>query len=69
MPKNGTKKLEKNTTGKRSGMIKRRTAVIRVSEEEGNEGRGRRGGGGGQQEVAVSFINLVKKKNTIKHMM
>jgi len=48
--------------------MERRTTVIRVSEEEGNEGRGRRGGGG-QQEVAVSFINLVRKKSTLKHMM
>jgi len=62
MAKNGTKKLEKNTTVKRSGKIERRTAVIRVSEEEGNEGRRRRGEG--QQEVAVSFITLVRGKKT-----
>jgi len=38
-------KLEKNTkTGTCSGKIERRTAGIRVSEEEGNEGSGRRGG-------------------------
>ena len=62
---NWIKKLEKNTkTETCSGKIERRIAVIRVSEEEGNEGSGRRGrgGGGGQQEVAVSIINLVRKK-------
>jgi hypothetical protein len=53
--------LEENTTGTRSGKIERRTAVKRISEEVGNEGRERRRGGG-QQEVAVSFINLVRKK-------
>ena len=64
MAENGTKKLEKNTTtGMHSGKIERRTVVILVSEGEENEGRGRRGGGGGQQEVAVSFINLVRKKH------
>jgi hypothetical protein len=62
MAKSRIWKLEKNTTtGTRSGKIERRTAVKRVSEEVGNEGRGRRGRGG-QQEVAVSIINLVRKE-------